>query len=113
QHVERQESERRWAVDQNEFVVVPHATERLTHDRLTATPIDQLYFGAYQILSGGDDIERRKIDSSANDLGHGDIIHERVVKRSAYRTAIDSNSARGVALRIGVNQKRPFLGSGE
>src|SRR2546426_7843662 len=50
EHVEGQEAERRRTVDDDVLVLVAHVAQRAPHHRLARLPIDELHFGADQVL---------------------------------------------------------------
>src|SRR5882762_734473 len=113
QHVQREEAERRRAVDDHIAVLVPQIPQGLAHARLAGALIHELELGAHQVLRRGDDIEIREVHVREARLGQRRAVDERLVERLADAIALDTDAARRVALRIGVDEQRLALGRRE
>ena len=113
QHVQRDEPERRRAVDDDVAVVIPQIAERLAHARLASVLIDELDFGAHQILGCGNHIEVREMHVREPRLDERRAVDERLVERMANAIALDAHAARRIALRIRVDEERLSLGRRE
>ena len=113
QHVERDEPERRRAVDEDEVVLVADRLHRVSHPLLPLRRVDELYLGTRQIRRGGHDIQVLKLDSpqaGAPDVSRSD---EDVVGRALEGATLDAGSTRRISLRIAVDQQGASLGDGE
>ena len=104
QHVQRQEAERRRAVDDHVAVLVAQVPQRLAHARLAGTLVDELELGTHQVLRPGNHIETREVHVREARLGERRAVDERFVERLADTIALDANAARRVALGIGVDE---------
>ena len=85
-----------------------HATKVLPAPAL----LEQLVLDCGQILARGGDVERRDL-RALDDVRELDVADEGVVDRPLDRVGRDADSARGVGLRIQVDQEGRVLGGSE
>ena len=104
ERVDRQQSERRRTIDQDEVVGVADRSERSLESRLAGHHPDQLDLGAGQSLSPGHEIQVSKRGREDRLLGVG-LAEKHLVDRGRPVVAIDPEPARGIALGVDVDKQ--------
>lgn len=110
EHVDGEKAEGWGAINEDVIVAIADGGEGVTHCQFAIGAIDQLDFGAGKIGSGGGDIQVRELDCAENDFVEGALADECVVNRGEECFALETYAARGVALRVAIDQKRVLLG---
>src|SRR6185503_12291312 len=113
QHVQREQAERRRTVDDHIAVLIADRLNRIAHARFARAQIDELQFGADQILRSRDDVEIRKVHVRKSRGSQRRAVDDRFVERAANAIALDSDAARRIALRVRVDEQRLALGDRE
>src|SRR3989449_8402978 len=81
--------------------------------RRARLPVDELHFGADQVLSRGDDVEMREMHVREAGVRERGAVEQGVVQGVADAIALDADAAGRVRLRIGVDEQRLPLRGGE
>src|SRR5690606_27185537 len=113
QRVERQEAERRRAVDEHVIVRLANAGERVAQPQLPVFPLDQLDPGPDQALAGWDDVEQGELQPAEDRVFGGYRTDEDVVGGALGVVLIDAEAARSVSLGVHVDDERASLCDGE
>src|SRR5690606_3952274 len=113
QRVEREEAERRGAIDQDEVVLLADPFQRPTENELALGPPDQLDLGADQVAAGRHHIQIRKVHLPADDLLDLHPLDEDVVDRRVQLGSFEAEPTGRVPLRIDVDDEDLPLGHGE
>jgi len=80
QHVQREETERRRAVDHDVAVLVADISQGFAHPCFAPALIDELELGANQVLRRGDDVEIREMHVREARLSQRRAVDERFVE---------------------------------
>ena len=112
QRVERQQAQRRRAVNQHHAVAVAELGQRPRQPVLTRHQRDKLHFGARELHRG-----RGQIEVLAP-AGHGHLaerpsVHQGVVDGRPARVLVEPQAARRVGLRVHIDQQHALAGGGE
>src|SRR2546422_192853 len=81
--------------------------------RRARLPVDELHFGADQVLSRGDDVEMREMHVREAGVRERAAVEQGVVQGVADAITLDADAAGRVRLRIGVDEQRLPLRGGE
>src|SRR3989442_1408832 len=79
---------------------------------LDVVPATQDLVGA-EVLGGRHDVEIREVHVRETRLREGPAVEQRVVQRVPDAVAFDADAARGIRLRVGVDEQRLALSSGK
>ncbi len=112
ERVERQQAERGRAVEDHVGVALDVGAERVAEARAAIGGVDELELGGDEVLRRGDDVEQRD-RRATDDVRHRGLPDEHVVDRALHRLPAHADAARGVALRVAVDEQRPLLCRGE
>ena len=78
ERIEREQAERRRAVDDDVVVLLAAGAERLAEPELAALLVDQLDLGAGEVRRGGDHLEVPEL-GGVDQLGHGPVVEQGLV----------------------------------
>ncbi len=108
QGVHGQKPQRRRAVDEDVIVIIPEQGDGLLEHALPGDGVDELDLDAHQVDAGRHHVEPGEV-SVFFDLGKGFLARKEVVGAAGDVLAVNAHAARGVALRIGVDEQHFFF----
>src|SRR2546430_16439992 len=91
----------------------PPRSTLFPYTTLFRSPVDELHFGADQVLSRGDDVEMREMHVREAGVRERAAVEQGVVQGVADAIALDADAAGRVRLRIGVDEQRLPLRGGQ
>ena len=104
EHVDGEQAERGWAVDEDVVVAIANGCEGVPHGELTILAIDQLDLRAGEVWSGGSDVQMGELDRAKDYFVEWALADEGVVDRSGELFAFESDAARRISLRIAIDR---------
>lgn len=113
EHVDRDEAERRGAVDEDEVVEIASRGDGLAHDELSVGVVDELDLGAGEVRSGGGDVEVLELHGVDGGVEERALADEGVVDGPLDRVPVDPDPAGRVSLGVAVDEEGPLFGDSE
>jgi hypothetical protein len=104
---------RRWAVDEDEVVVVADRIHGAAHPSLTGIGVHELHFCAGEVGRGGEHVQMPELHFAQASFGDGGLAQQDVVRRAVKVRACDADAARRVPLRVAIDKERSPFGHGE
>ena len=109
EHVDGQQAERGWTVDEDVVVAIAKGRDGVPHGELTILAIDQLDLSACEVWGGRRDVQMGELDGAKDYLIEWDLSDEGVVDRSGKVLDFDSDAAGCIPLRVAIDQQRSLL----
>jgi hypothetical protein len=113
EHVDRDQPEWWWAVNQHVVVAVAYRFERRPHRLIAVRAADELDLCPREVRSRGDDVEVLELDRLNDRIGERGVADQDVVDGDVEFFLGESGAAGGIPLWVAVNQQCPLLGDGK
>ena len=113
QGVDREQAERRLAVDEDHVVAIEHRLERPAERLLAADLGDQLHLGGRQVDVGREEVHPLDRGGADDVVDLDAALHEQVVDRGLQLVGLHAEADRERALRVEVHQEHPAAVLGE
>ena len=107
--IDGQKSERRWAVDEDVVIVVCHLAQGIAQAYLPPLHLHQLHFGTREFHIRGQDIYA--VVRRDNRLPKTAPLNQNTIGRGHEHCFINAKAARGIPLRVDVNEPHTALGT--
>jgi hypothetical protein len=112
-HVERDQAERRRAVDEHEVVVPEDRPQRVAHHAVAPLPVDELDLCPREVRRGRKDVEVAELHLAHSAFLDGGLADQDVVDGGLEAVLLEPDATRRVPLWVAVDEKGPLLGDGE
>ncbi|KAG0759602.1 hypothetical protein G6F57_016170 [Rhizopus arrhizus] len=112
QSVERQQGQRRRAIDQHEIVLAGNGVQRGLQLAFALVHLHKIDLGAGQLAVGGQDVIAAGFRLHAG-LLDGGLADQHLVQVRFQRILVDAATHRGVALRVQVHQQHALIVRGK
>lgn len=113
EHIQRDESERRRTIDENEIVVFAYAGKGVSEKTFSVGAANQLYLGTSEIACRRKNVQVLEMHLPDHRVFDWAVSDEHVVHGGPNLVGLDSDAASGIALGIPVNEQRPLFGGCE
>ncbi len=111
--VDREQAQRRLAVDEHQVVVRQHRGQRAGEHLLACHLPDQLHLRGGEVDVGRDEIHPRNVGGTYDVADRGVALHQHVVDRVVELVGVDAQPDRQRALRVEVDQQHPAAALGQ